>query len=67
MHGRIVTGQDDNDDFTFAPMESTCNLAALSPSKSIPMNGGSAATMNASAATPANGAPNNNGGSSFRT
>ena len=62
VHGRIVTGQDDNDDFTFAPMELTCNLAALSPSKSIPMNGGSAEMMNASAAAPANGAANNNGG-----
>jgi hypothetical protein len=62
VHGRIVTGQDQNDDFTFAPMEQTCNLAALSPSKTIPMSGGSAATMNASAPGPANGAPNNNGG-----
>ncbi len=66
VHGRIVTGQDDNDDFTFAPLEQTCNLAALSPSKTIPMSGGSAvsggstATMSASA--PGNGAPNNNGG-----
>ena len=31
VHGRIVTGQDDNDDFTFAPMEQTCNLAVLAP------------------------------------
>ena len=36
VHGRIVTGQDDNDDFTFAPMEQTCNLAVLAPSKSNP-------------------------------
>ena len=36
VHGRIVTGQDDNDDFTFAPMEQTCNLAALAPSKPFP-------------------------------
>jgi hypothetical protein len=67
VHGRIVTGQDDNDNFTFAPMETTCDLAALSPSKSIPMNGGSAATMNASSSVPgsaaANGTPNGNGGS----
>ena len=33
VHGRVVTGQDDNDDFTFAPMEQTCNLAVLAPSK----------------------------------
>ena len=62
VHGRIVTGQNDNDDFTFAPMEQTCNLEALSPSKTIPMSGGSAAMVNASASAPANGTPNNNGG-----
>ena len=53
VHGRIVTGQDDNDDFTFAPMEQTCNLAALSPAKAIPSGGGVAGTMVASAAAPA--------------
>ncbi len=58
VHGRIVTGQNDNDDFTFAPMEQTCNLATLTPSTTIPMSGGTAATMTASA--PANGAPPNN-------
>ena len=62
VHGRIVTGQDDNDNFTFAPMEQTCNLAALTASSSIPMSGGTAATTNTSATAPANGAPNNNGG-----
>ncbi len=60
VHGRIVTGQDDNDNFTFAPMEQTCDLAALTPSATIPMSGGSAATVTASAS--ANGAPPNNGG-----
>jgi hypothetical protein len=54
VHGRIVTGQDNNDNFTFAPMEQTCNLAALTPAKTIPSSGGTAATMVASAA-PANG------------
>jgi hypothetical protein len=43
VHGRIVTGQNDNDDFTFAPMEQTCNLAVLAPSKTIPAGGGTAA------------------------
>jgi len=57
VHGRIVTGQDDNDNFTFAPMEQTCNLAVLAPSKTIPSGGGSAATMIASAGTPATGNP----------
>jgi hypothetical protein len=58
VHGRIVTGQDDNDNFTFAPMEQTCNLAVLTPSKDIPSRGGAAATMMASAsvlATPGAG------------
>jgi hypothetical protein len=52
VHGRIVTGQNDNGDFTFVPMETTCNLAVLTPSKEIPSSGGmaAAATMTASAA-----------------
>ena len=49
VHGRIVTGQDDNDDFTFAPMELTCNLAVLVPSQQIPSSGGAPATMNTAA------------------
>jgi hypothetical protein len=52
VHGRIVTGQNENDDFTFAPMEQTCNLSVLAPSKTIPTTGGTAATMIASAGTP---------------
>ena len=40
VHGRIVTGQNDNGDFTFVPMETTCNLAVLTPSKDIPSSGG---------------------------
>lgn len=42
VHGRIVTGQNDNGDFTFMPMETTCNLAMLTPSKEIPASGGMA-------------------------
>ena len=61
VHGRIVTGQNDDGDFTFAPMEQTCNLAVLSPAKEIPSTGGAAATMVASAATPATASANNNG------
>ncbi|MFZ2024616.1 MAG: hypothetical protein WBA18_01450 [Terracidiphilus sp.] len=49
VHGRIVTGQDQNDNFTFAPMERTCNLAVLTPAKEIPSNGGAAALAIASA------------------
>jgi len=36
VHGRIVTGQDNNGDFTFAPMKQTCNLGVLTPSKEVP-------------------------------
>lgn len=51
VHGRIVTGQDNNDNFTFAPNEQTCNLAVLTPAKAIPSSGGIAATTIASTAT----------------
>jgi hypothetical protein len=61
VHGRIVTGQNDNDDFTFAPMEQTCNLAVLVPSKSIPSGGGIATTV-ATAGSAATGSANGGGG-----
>jgi len=31
VEGRRITGKNSNDDFTFAPMNATCNLAVLSP------------------------------------
>jgi hypothetical protein len=43
VHGRMVVGTNDNGDFTFAPMEQTCNLGVLAPGKTIPMSGGTAA------------------------
>ena len=52
VHGRIVTGQNENDDFTFAPNEQTCNLFALAPSKQIPSSGGIAATAVATLSMP---------------
>lgn len=52
VHGRIITGQDDNDDFTFAPMERTCNLAVLTPAKEIPSGGGTLAVASAGLSTP---------------
>lgn len=61
VHGRRVTGQNNDGDFTFAPMEQTCNLAVLAPSKTIPSTGGTAATMTASAGTRGT-APDNGGG-----
>jgi hypothetical protein len=57
VHGRIVVGQDNNDNFTFAPLEQTCNLAVLAPSKTIPAGGGAAAASGTTAA-----ATNNAGG-----
>ena len=61
VHGRTVTGQNGDGDFTFAPMEQTCNLAVLAASKTIPSSGGSAAMMTASAGTRGS-APDNGGG-----
>jgi hypothetical protein len=31
VQGRRITGENSNDDFTFAPLNATCNLAVLSP------------------------------------
>jgi hypothetical protein len=69
VHGRIVTGQNDDGDFTFVPMEQTCNLGALAPSTQIPSGGGSAAPMVAGSAggTAATGAGPSNGGGSLST
>jgi hypothetical protein len=63
VHGRMVVGTNDNDDFTFAPMEQTCNLAILTPSKTIP-SGGGAAMMTAANTPTANprATPDNNNG-----
>ncbi len=52
VHGRIVTGQNDDGDFTFAPMEQTCSLAVLAPSKEIPASGGTATMVAANGGTP---------------
>ena len=57
MHGRFITGQDNDDNFTFAPNELTCDLAPLAPSKTIPATGGTATLMAASHPT----SPNNGG------
>jgi hypothetical protein len=52
VHGRTVTGQNDNGDFTFAPLEQTCNLAVLTPSKQIPAGGGNGSGSLSTAGTP---------------
>jgi hypothetical protein len=49
VHGRTIAGQNNDDDFTFAPMERTCNLGSLTASKTIPSNGGSVAATTATA------------------
>jgi len=64
VHGRYITGKNDNDDFTFGPLEQTCNLAVLAPSQVIPGGGGSAPNVTASAGNPgANAGSANVGGS----
>ena len=39
VHGRAILGSN-GDNFTFAPFEMTCDLAVLTPSKTIPETGG---------------------------
>jgi hypothetical protein len=54
IEGRRIVGQNDNDDFTFAPLNATCNLAALSPGDvptgAVPVT--ASATSSASGAAP---------------
>ena len=45
VHGRTIIGQDNDDNFTFAPLEQSCNLAALAPAKEIPSSGGAPAAL----------------------
>jgi len=54
VHGRVATGQDDDDNFTFAPNEQTCAMAALAPAEQIPSGGGVAASVAAASANPTN-------------
>jgi hypothetical protein len=57
VHGRITTGQDDDGNFTFAPMEQSCNLAVLAPSRTIPASGGTAGVAGAAGHPMATGGP----------
>jgi hypothetical protein len=61
VHGRYATGQDENDNFTFAPMEQSCNLATLTPSHEIPMTGGVSGATAAAVGRPGSTAYNNSG------
>jgi len=60
VHGRTVTGQNGDGDFTFAPLEQACNLALLTPSKTIPATS-TPATLSASAGAPGTASPNKAG------
>jgi hypothetical protein len=65
VHGRYITGKNNDDDFTFGPLEQTCNLSALAPSQTIPGSGGTAVSTTASAAN--HGAGVDNGGGTLST
>jgi hypothetical protein len=43
VHGRRITGQNDDGDFTFAPLEQMCGLAVLTASDKIPASNGALA------------------------
>ena len=49
VHGRKITGQDDNGDFTFAPLNTTCNLGPFKPG---PIPSSAAATASVASAAP---------------
>ena len=48
VHGRKITGQDDNGDFTFAPLNVTCNLGPFKPGP-IPSSAATNATVTSAA------------------
>lgn len=56
VEGRTITGQDNNDDFTFAPLNATCNLAVLAPGEvpSVAVATTTAAAAPAPVLTPGN-------------
>jgi hypothetical protein len=55
VHGRRITGQNNDGDFTFAPLETTCNLGVLVPGAKAPepaVTMASNAVSNAAAGAP---------------
>jgi hypothetical protein len=58
VHGRTITGQND-DGMTFAPLDASCNFAALKPGMAPAP---AAPTATASSASPSAGVPANGGG-----
>ena len=62
VHGRRITGQNNDGDFTFAPLETTCNLGILVPGATAsapppPVTTVSNAPGNSTPAAPAGGKP----------
>jgi len=62
VHGRRITGQNNDGDFTFAPLETTCNLGVLAPGAVVsapppPVTTVSNAPGNSPAAAPVSGKP----------
>lgn len=58
VHGRRIIGQDENGDFTFAPLELTCNLGTLVPGAAPAAAPAPSATVNTASARPSGaGAP----------
>jgi hypothetical protein len=62
VHGRSIVGQNGDGDFTFIPMEQTCNLSLLTASKTIPSSGGTAAAAATASAGNAGATAANGGG-----
>jgi hypothetical protein len=62
VHGRRITGQNNDGDFTFAPLETTCNLGILVPGATASAPPPAVSTVsntlgNGAAAAPASGRP----------
>jgi hypothetical protein len=57
VQGRRITGQNDDGDFTFTPLNMTCNIGVLTPGATPGPAPASAMTASAPASPPAPGAP----------
>ncbi len=55
VHGRTITGKNDSGDFTFAPLNMTCNLGPLKPGATPAAPPAGAMTASASGAVPSAG------------
>jgi hypothetical protein len=57
VHGRTITGKNDNGDFTFAPLNATCNLGPLKPGAAPAAPPAVTTTASAPGAPPSAGGP----------